>query len=408
MSLISRLTGFALFFFLFLFVRLSASPLDVSVDAKVAILMDADSGKVLFEKEAHLPAYPASLTKIATALFVLEKHKEQLQEIFPVSREALKSINSEEKRRKEYATPTYWLEEGSSNIALAPGEREPLFSLLAGMLVASGNDAANVVAEGVGKTIPHFMDEMGSYLKEIGCEKTHFVNPHGVHHPSHVTTAFELAEMTRRAMKIEEFQKMVATLSYTHGSHSYSQTNRLMKKGKYFYPYALGVKTGYTSHADYNLVAAAEKEGRRLIAVIMGCSENFKRYEDARHLFETAFSEKKVQKVLLKAPKIFQMRIEGAKTVLETQLAQDVMIECFPSEEEPLEIFLHWKKCPLPIAKGSEVAAIEVFNAKKQLLIRSPLTAEANVSATFFHRWKEFFSSLFGLHTQKAEKIVKS
>ena len=157
----------------------------------------------------------------------------------------------------------------------------------------------------------------------------------------------------------------------------------------------------------HDLVAAAEKNGRRIIAVVMGCSENLKCYEDVRGLFEAAFREKKGQKELLRAPKLFQMKIDGAKTLLEAQISEDVVIESYPSEEEAVDLFLHWKRGDLPIAKGEEVAAIEVFNAKKQLVMQVPLFAKTAVRPTFFHRWKEFFSSLFG-HAQKAEKTAKS
>jgi serine-type D-Ala-D-Ala carboxypeptidase (penicillin-binding protein 5/6) len=391
-------------FFLFSTSSLIARSLEVTVDAKTAILINADNGKILFEKDANSPAYPASLTKIATALFILEKHPDKLDEILTVSREALKSVNSEEKRRSEYAVCAYYLEEGSSNIALVRGEKESLRSLLSGMLIASGNDAANVVAEGVSGTIPSFMQQMGDYLKELGFEKSCFKNPHGVHHPSHVTTAYEMAELTRRAMRLEDFQKMVSSLSYSHGSRSFAQTNRLMKRGKFFYPYAIGVKTGYTSQANYNLVAAAEKEGRKLIAVLMGCSENLKRYEDARHLFDAAFREKKLQKRLLR-PQTFQVKIEGAKTLLEAPLEQEILIEYYPSEEDAVELFMHWKNLELPIAKGSQVAAIEVYSSKKKLLFQVPLYAKEAVTPTLFYGWKRFFSHLFGGADQKAERI---
>ncbi len=394
-------------FLLFCLSMLYAQPLDVTLQAKEAILINAESGKVLFEKDAHKPAFPASITKIATALFVLDKYHNRLDEMFSVSKEALRSLNSEEKRRREYASPAYWLEEGSRSLGLLVGEKETLRSLLGAMLIASGNDASNVVAEGIGGTIPHFMEGMQEYLKEIGCEKSCFKNPHGLHHPLHVTTAFEMAEMTRRAMKIDEFQKIVSSLFYTHGTHSFSQTNRLMKKGKYFYPYAIGVKTGHTSRAEYNLVAAAEKEGRRLIAVLMGCGESVQCYEDAQNLFEAAFREKKRQKTLLQAPKTFQMKIEGAKTLLQTSLAEDVTVTFYPSEEEPLSLFLHWKTpLLLPIAKGAHVATIELFSAKKEKVMQIPLFAKEDVSPTFFHQWKEFFSSFFG-DKKKDEKMQK-
>src|SRR6185437_6437502 len=143
------------------------------------------------------------------------------------------------------------------------GEEMPLKEYLYGMMVRSGNDAANVIAEYVSGSIPTFMQELNDYLKQIGCLNTTFCNPHGLHHPDHKTTAFDMALLTREAMKNPVFREIVSTVRHKRPKTNKRpaavlvQTNRIIKSGtQYYYPKAIGVKTGYHSRAQNTLVAA--------------------------------------------------------------------------------------------------------------------------------------------------------
>src|SRR3984957_869054 len=224
--------------------------LQLSVSTEEAILMNAKTGKVLFEKNGYKQAYPASTTKIATALLTLHRCRDHLDILITAERESLASISPQAKRQSDYRSPSHWIETDSTHIGIKQGEELSLNDLLHGMLIASGNDAANVIAQRLGGTIPKFMEDVNDYLKKIGCKNTHFNNPHGLHHPAHMTTAYDLAVMAREGLKDPIFKQIVSTVRYTSAQtnlefeRTFTQTNQLLKKGPFFYQKAIGVKTG--------------------------------------------------------------------------------------------------------------------------------------------------------------------
>ena len=358
-----RIFHFSLFFYLIYFC-LYAKQLEVDVFAKNVVLMNADNGIVLYEKKAKEKAYPASITKIATGLYVLDKKKEYIEEWVKTSDEAIRTIDPKEKIEKNYIYPAYWLETDGSSFELKKGEIITIRSLLYALMLVSGNDCANVIAENVSKTVPLFMKELNLYLKEIGCNDTNFCNPHGLHHPEHITTAYDMALMTKKALNIPQFSQIVSTVSYTtsksnkQDKREITQYNRLLREGKHYYPFAIGVKTGYHSKANYNLVAAAEYENRKLIAVLMGGEKSDYRYIDAKKLFDAAFSEKKEMLTIFGKEKTFLMQVEGASNNLIAYLKDDFIYEYFPSEEQEFKIFIKWDDLKLPIEKDVKVGNI--------------------------------------------------
>src|SRR5205823_4074450 len=147
------------------------------------------------------------------------------------------------------------------------------------------------------------------------------------------------------------------------------QSNRLLRTGPLYYPRAIGVKTGYTSHAGHNLVAAAEKEGRTLIAVLMGGEESTKRFKEAVQLFEAAFSEKKISRTLFtQAYDPFSLKVKGADQPLTAHLAEDLKIAYYPSEEPLFKAFLLWDRLSLPIMQGQKVGEIRIKTVQGELL----------------------------------------
>jgi serine-type D-Ala-D-Ala carboxypeptidase (penicillin-binding protein 5/6) len=190
---------------IFLFGESSFS--NCSITAPSAILINGKTGKVLFEKAAYQTYYPASLTKIATALLVLEKKSSSLEERVIADLESIKSLPSHLRRLPQ--EPPYRLEWGGSNIGLKNREALSLKTLLYGLLLCSGNDAANVIACHTASSIPLFMKEMNISLKSWGCRSTIFNNPHGLHHPEHYSTAYDLAQIAKEAMKYPLFNTSV-------------------------------------------------------------------------------------------------------------------------------------------------------------------------------------------------------
>ena len=253
---------------LLLTTSLYGQSLDLTVNVEAAILINAKTGQVLFEKNCHKPSYPASTTKIGSALFALHKQGKDLSKLIVVERESIASISPQAKKQSNYRSPPHWLETDGTHIGIKRGEEWRLHDLLYAHLVASANDASNAIAQGVGGTIPHFVEEMNEYLKSIGCKNTHFNNPHGLHHPDHVTTAFDLSMMAREGLKNPIFRQIVSTVRYTcpqtnlEAERHLIQHNQLLKKGAHYYSKAIGVKNGFTQRAGKTLVAAAEEEGR--------------------------------------------------------------------------------------------------------------------------------------------------
>lgn len=376
---------------------LLAKPLDVKVGAQSAILMNAETGKVLFEKHAHIPRYPASTTKIATALFILDQKKPPLDEWITVSAEAMKMKNP----KNLLDSPSHWLEIDGSKMGLLRGEILSREALFYGLMMVSGNDAANVLAESVSGTVPDFMEELNAYVRSIGCNNTQFQNPHGLHHPEHYTTAYDLCLIMKKAIQFPKFREFASTPSYMK-----QKTNKqpkgeikslvpLIKPGKNHYSKAIAAKTGFHSAAANNLVAAATHEGRTLVVVVMGCENRVSRNEDAIRLFETAFSEKKETRRLMGPETVFSQVIEGSKDLLRAGLTQDIVLEYFPSEDPNPRAFLNWEVPPLPIRKGEKVGEVKIIGSDQLPLKILDLVALQEVKGTFFYSIKQKIKKLF-------------
>lgn len=254
------------------------------IKSEGAILIDMDSGRVLFEKDADKRLYPASTTKIMSAILFLENLN--LDSVVVASQEAVMSIPA-----------------GGSNIGILEGEQLTVEQLLYGMLVASANEACNVLAEYMCGDVDTFVARMNEKAKEIGMKDTKFLNAHGLHSPEHYTTARDLAILARYAMQNEKFREIVATQQYViEPTAKYPErrilnnTNYLIngrQNGSYLYSNATGIKTGYTSQAGNCLVASASKAGTNLIAVALHAmpqTEGIYSFIDCKALFEYGFA----------------------------------------------------------------------------------------------------------------------
>lgn len=240
-----------------------------AIAARGAILMDQESGRVLFERNAHTPMRIASITKIMTATLAIESGK--MNEMVTVSKKASGT-------------------EGSS-LYLEPGDKIKLEDLVYGLMLRSGNDAAVAIAEHVGGSLDHFVKMMNEKAKEIGMTKSVFANPHGLDdHENHYSTAYDMALLTKYAMKNEQYRKISGTKEYRCKSLNRSvgtwfNKNKLLT---ILYPYSTGGKTGYTIRAKRTLVSTAEKDGLKLIVVTINDRQDWK---DHMSLFNMAFQK---------------------------------------------------------------------------------------------------------------------
>lgn len=252
------------FLIMFWFLFILTSPLSkaetIDVYCNSAILIDAKTGEVLFEKNANQKAYPASTTKILTAYIALSQGYSMNEEIIP-SKNAVMSVPS-----------------GSSIAYFSENEKLTLEQTLYGLLLPSGNDAANILAEHISGSTATFADLMNVTAEKLGATNSHFVNPSGLHDNDHYTTASDLAKIAMQAMKIDKFKEIVSQSKFdmpatnvSKQTRTFINTNKLLTSGgEYFYPAATGIKTGYTSQASNCLVASASKDGVDLITVVLG------------------------------------------------------------------------------------------------------------------------------------------
>lgn len=377
---------------------IAAQPLNVPVRAKAAILYNPKNGAILFEKGAKEPHYPASLTKMATALFVLDAKNLDLESQFIASGSALEVMNAHIKQSDPLNYPPHVLEHDGVMIGLKKGEALSLNTLLHSLLLYSSCDAANVIAEGCSGRVETFMEEMNAYLREKGITQTRFQNPHGLHHPAQLTTALDIAKIAGLAFENALFMEIDQTPYYDWPGHKpIVNTNRLLKEGKYKYPRAIGGKTGYTASSGYNLVVAAEDKGRRLIAVLLGCEHSEDRFKDAIALFETAFREKPlVRHLFSKGDDQFSRDVPKSDTQLRGRLEEDLNVSYFLSEEGKLNAHILWHKLRLPVKEGAQVGNILVEDAQGNEVASSPLYAANRVEKTLYYKWIDFFrSSLF-------------
>lgn len=390
---------------------ISAQQLDLTVSAESAILMNADTGAILYEKEAHTPRYPASITKILTALYALEKAGDDLDVPITAEQDCIGTVTEAALKRSNYTMPAYLLTPDGSHIGIKRGEILTFRDLLYGMMLASGDDAANVIAKYVGGTVPQFMEEVNEYIKELGCHESVFMNPHGLHHPKQVTTAYDMGTLARAALKNPQFCEIVSTVRYTRPKtnkqepYVMMQTNRLLRSGPYHYPKAIGIKTGYYSLAGSTLVSAARDGDRTLIAVLLKNNNRQEMFLDARKLFEAAFSQPKVRRTIIKqGPQKFLLSFPEASKSIKTYTSEDLGMEYYPAEEPRVKCLIYWEKgIKLPIAKGQAVGEVVVESESGQLISKTTLYAQHDAEASMLTHFKSAFGFFKG---HKAVKIL--
>ena len=254
----------------------------LSLAAETAVLIDAASGEILYDKDADKKMYPASITKLMTILLALENGK--LTDEITFSHDAV-----------------YNIEPGSAHIAILEGETLTLEQVLRAIILRSANEASNGVAEYVDGSVEAFAKHMTERAKELGCTNTNFVNANGLFDENHYTTAHDMALIARELLKHEEYRSMMSETDYEipptnlqtetrylHGQHQMLNPNSIYYY-IYYYKDAIGGKTGYTVEAGNTLVTYAERDGLTLIAVVMKCN-GAEHYTDTAALFDYGFA----------------------------------------------------------------------------------------------------------------------
>jgi len=255
---------------------LAANP-TYELTSPVALLMEPGSRQIIYQKNMDNPMYPASITKIMTALLAVENVK--LDETITMSYEATHSIDF-----------------GSSHIALDTDEQISVENALYALMLPSANDAANGIAEYVGGSMDEFVVMMNQRADELGCTNTNFVNAHGLHHTDHHTTAHDIALIAAQAIENEDICRIWGTMQHdvppTNKNvlrNLWSQVRMLNKDGNYYYQACTGGKLGWTPEAKNTCVLVARQNGMELMCVLMGVTTAKDMFEDARYLFDYGF-----------------------------------------------------------------------------------------------------------------------
>ncbi|PFJ17567.1 D-alanyl-D-alanine carboxypeptidase [Bacillus cereus] len=276
-----------------------------NVFSQFAATIDAKTGDVLYDKNAHHRAFPASMTKVLTAILLMEHTKPEDQ--FTFSQLALDQ------------------EKSNYQIEFQPGETMNRNTALMILMVLSANDVSYAIAERIGGSVENFANMMNEKAKQLGATDSHFVTPNGLHDPNHYTTPYDMAMITRGVQKYPEILQAMNTKRTTVTTSK--QTVSIFNKSTYFEnPYSIGGKTGFTNEARNTLVLLNEKDGNRIINVVMA-SQRPEIYEDLKQMTEYSFGQFTKQTVLDKNSWHEKTTYLNKNVDLELEKSAEIMIK---------------------------------------------------------------------------------
>lgn len=337
---------------------LDDAPPGPSLRAGAAILVEANTGTILYAHNEHERRPMASTTKIMTALMAMETTP--LEELVTVSAQAVRVTGSD--------------------AGLRAGQKLTMFELLHALMLPSGNDAANVVAEHVSGTQEAFAELMTQRAHELGATRTRFANAHGLDNPNHYSTAHDLALLSVTAMRFPTFSQVVRTPQFQAQtiSASWQNTNRLL----WGFEGIEGIKTGTTSGAGYCLVAAASRDGMQLISVVLGSSD---RWSDSSRLLEYGFDEFHLLTLASHGDVLAEVRVPGALGTLRAVVDGDFRVVVRGHEVNDLRVRVMLDQIRAPIRAGQIVGTLDIYGADDRLVRSVPLEARETVPRWTVH-----------------------
>lgn len=325
------------------------------ISAPNVMLFQTDTGKILYEKNIDEKIYPASITKLMTAILVVENCN--LDDIVTVSENAVTSVPS-----------------GYVNANLQVGEQLTVKDLLYVMLIPSANDAANALAEHVAGSIDSFSTMMNTRAKELGCTGSNFTNPSGLHQEEHYTTVRDLSFIAKEAISKNIIKKIVGTKNYTllntekyeKVERKFTTTNYMKRKelSKYYCEYCIGGKTGYTGQANNCVVEYAEKNGIELTAIVMGEDSKIKgkKFLDAKEMFDYVYANYKNESIAKKNEECETIKIPNAtKNTKNLKVLYKNNINIMSNKEilqDSINKNIKYTKITAPITKGEVIGKI--------------------------------------------------
>lgn len=358
----------------------------MKVKAKAAVLMDAVSGEVLFAQNAHKKLPPASVTKVMTMLLILEgcdSGKIRLSDTVTISERAASM--------------------GGSQMYMEPGEQHTVEELLKGVAMVSANDGCVALAEHLAGSVEMFVEQMNKRAAELGMKDSHFVNTNGLPVANHYTSAYDIAVMSRALIAFPEtaqwFTKWQDTIKVglpgKEKEFGLTNTNKLIKQ----YPGAIGIKTGFTQGAGYCLSGAAERDGTRLIGVILGCTTSNIRFAEIKRLLDYGFSNYESVKIAEKGQVQKALKIEkGTPSKVDVIMEDDAAILVKKGNKNRIKTKIEMDGyIKLPLKRGQKLGELVVLQDGKEKE-RFPIVARDSAKK----------ASIKELYIQMMKKLIET
>jgi D-alanyl-D-alanine carboxypeptidase (penicillin-binding protein 5/6) len=359
---------------------------DLVSNVKSAILIERDTGTVLYEKNSNEELPPASMTKIMTMLLIMEAIDKG------------KLSWNEKVRASEYAASM-----GGSQIFLEPGEEMTTKEMLRGIAIGSGNDASVAMAERIAGSEDAFVDMMNAKAKELGLKHTFFKNTTGLPVSGHYSTAADMAIMAKELLKYEDITKFTGMYEAylrenTDKKFWLVNTNKLVR----FYPGVDGLKTGFTAQAKYCLTATAQKDGMRVIAVVFGAPTSKERNAQVTKLLNYAFAQYQTHPMFKRNQTISLAKVsKGKEKTIEAVTSEPISILTKKGEktQDVKQKVILQKNLKAPITKGDQVGTIKLLKNGK-VILESPLVASKSVKEA---GWWTLYKRAFGMFTKSGK-----
>ena len=351
---------------------------ELNIEAPSALLMEKTTGQILYTKNEHQKLEPASVTKVMTLLLTMEA----------IDRGAISYDDV-------VTVSAYAASMGGSNVYLAEGEKITVEELLKAVCVASGNDASVALAEHVSGVTELFVAEMNNRAKELGMNDTHFVNCHGLPAEGHVSSAADIATMSRELILHHPDLRRFTTIwmdSLRDGAFELANTNKLIR----FYDGATGLKTGSTSSAGYCVSATAEREGMELIAVVLKGSTSQQRFEDAKTMLNYGFSTYALHTVEAAdpfAPLRVVLGMEETVPLMLPEEGRQVLVKKTQVSGLTQEVSLP-DAVNAPVQRGQQIGTLTVRDGETVVLELPVLAAETVEKLTWWEMYRRMLGQL--------------
>ncbi|MFD0827708.1 D-alanyl-D-alanine carboxypeptidase family protein [Neobacillus sp. M.A.Huq-85] len=355
-------------------------------NVRSAVLIERDTGKVLFEKNSQEELPPASMTKIMTMLLIMEAIDQG------------KLSWNEKIRASEYAASM-----GGSQIFLEPGEEMTTKEMLKGIAIGSGNDASVAMAERIGGSEEAFVDMMNKKAKELGLKHTFFKNTTGLPVSGHYSSAYDMAIMAKELLKYEDITKFTGMYEAylrenTDKKFWLVNTNKLVR----FYPGVDGLKTGFTAEAKYCLTATAQKDGMRVIAVVFGAPTSKDRNAQVTKMLNYAFNQYQTHPMYKRNQVISKTHVsKGKEKTVEAVTSEPLSLLTKKGEKtkDVKQKVILEKGLDAPIHKGDKIGTIKLIKDGK-VVLESPLVAKTDVKEA---SWWTLYKRAFGMFTKSGK-----